>query len=88
MDTTKARHLTPAEAAAELRVSTDTVLRLIASGDLAALRVSPRVVRIPAPAFAVFLSGRTPTRRTVVRRRRPTDVTFGQGERLAEPQHA
>lgn len=88
MDGTQARYLTPAEAAAELRVSTDTVLRLIASGELAALRVSPRVVRIPEPAFAVFLSGRTPTRRAVVRRRRSTAVTFGQGERLGEPQPA
>lgn len=88
MDGTQVRYLTPAEAAAELRVSTDTVLRLIASGELAALRVSPRVVRIPEPAFAVFLSGQTPTRRAVVRRRRSTEVIFGQGERLGEPQPA
>lgn len=82
------RYLTPSEAAAELRVSTDTVLRLIASGDLPALRVSPRIIRIPVPAFAVFQAGRRPTRRAVVRHKRLTEATFGVGERTAERQPA
>ena len=47
-------YLTPAEVAAELRVSTDTVLRLVAKGRLPALRVSPRVIRIPVAAFRAF----------------------------------
>jgi excisionase family DNA binding protein len=76
----RARYLTPAEAATELRVSTDTVLRLIAAGDLAALRISSRIIRIPVAAFAAFQAGRQPTRRVVVRRKRRTEVTFGAGE--------
>jgi len=75
------RYLTPAEAATELRVSTDTVLRLIASGELAALRVSSRIIRIPAPAFDAFQAGRHLSRRAVVRHRRRTEVTFGTENR-------
>jgi len=80
------RYLTPIEAATELRVSTDTILRLIASGDLLALRVSPRIIRIPAPAFAAFQVGRRSERRAVVRRKRPTEVTLGAGERTPDLQ--
>ncbi len=78
------RYLTPAEAATQLRVSTDTVLRLIASGELPALRVSSRIIRIPAPAFAVFQAGRQPTRRAVVRRTRRTEVTLGRDEQAPD----
>lgn len=83
-----ARYLTPSEAATELRVSTDTVLRLIASGDLPALRVSPRIIRIPVPAFVAFQAGRRSARRAVVRRKRPTEVTLGAGERTSHLQPA
>ena len=82
------RYLTPAEAAEALRVSTDTVHRLIASGDLPALRVSPRIVRIPLPAFEVFQAGRRPTRRRVVRRAVSSEVTLGAGERVRDSQPA
>ncbi len=86
MDRPGTRYMTPTEVAEALRVSNDTVLRLIASGELPALRVSPRILRIPTPAFAVFQSGRVPARRTVVHRRRTTEVSFGAGERLTELQ--
>ena len=82
------RYVTPAEAATELRVSTDTVLRLIASGEMPALRVSARIIRIPSPAFAAFQAGRTPTRRAVVRRQRAAEVRLGEGELPAELQPA
>ena len=82
---TRARYVTPAEAATELRVSTDTVLRLIASGDLPALRVSSRIIRIPVSAFAAFQAGREPARRAVVRRKRGTEVEFGAGESTNDP---
>ena len=82
------RYLTPAEAAIELRVSTDTVLRLIASGDLPALRVSTRIIRIPVPAFIAFQAGRQPARRTVVRRERQTELQLGAGEHMSNPQPA
>lgn len=80
------RYLTPSEAAEALRVSTDTVLRLIASGDLAALRVSPRIIRIPAPAFEAYQAGRTPVRRRVVRQSRATEPALGHSERINEPE--
>ena len=83
-----ARFLTPSEVATELRVSTDTVLRLIASGELPALRVSSRIIRIPMPAFLAFQAGRPSTRRAVVRRKRPNEVTLGVGERRPDLQPA
>ena len=86
--TTQERYLTPTEAARELRVSTDTVLRLIASGALPALRVSARVIRIPVPAFEAFQAGRTPIRRAVVRQKVATERDLGAGERSREAQHA
>ena len=84
----QARYLTPSEVGTELRVSTDTVLRLIASGELPALRVSPRIIRIPVPAFVAFQAGRRSTRRAVVRRKRPTEVMLGAGERTHDLQPA
>jgi len=88
MDRSENRFMTPTEVAEALRVSNDTVLRLIASGELPALRVSPRILRIPTPAFAVFQSGLIPARRSVVRRRRTAEVSFGADERLTERQPA
>lgn len=81
-----ARYLTPAEAADELRVSTDTVRRLIESGELPALRVSARLIRIPRPAFEVFQSGRAPARRRVVTRPDPGEPRLGATERVSEAQ--
>lgn len=78
------RYLTPAEAADALRVSTDTVLRLVSSGELPAIRVSPRVIRIPIPAFEAFAAGRQPRRRRVVTRRSPSEIEIGAGERTTE----
>lgn len=79
------RYLTPAEAGEALRVSTDTVLRLVASGELAALRVSPRVIRIPLPAFEAFAAGRRPVKRRVVTRHVEAEPALGIDERAAEP---
>lgn len=84
----QARYLTPSEAATELRISTDTVLRLISSGELPALRVSPRIIRIPVPAFVAFQAGRWPTRRAVVRSKRPTESPLGAGEHTPDLQPA
>ena len=84
----QARYLTPVEAATALRVSTDTVLRLIASGDLPALRVSARIIRIPMPAFVAFQARRGPVRRTVVRRERQTEIVLGALEHKPDLQPA
>lgn len=83
---TDRRFITPAEAASELRVSTDTVLRLISAGTLPAIRVSPRVIRIPVPALEAFRAGRTPSRRHVVRRTSSTEMRLGSTERVPDSQ--
>lgn len=76
------RYLTPSEVASELRVSTDTVLRLIDRGDLPAIRVSERIYRIPAPAFARYERGSV-TRRRVVHRQVGDIQDYGAGEDLS-----
>lgn len=78
--TQERRYLTPAEAADELRVSTDTILRLVRSGELPAVRVSSRIIRIPRPAFELFRDGRTPRPRRVITRRSSVDAPIGAGE--------
>lgn len=73
------RYLTPSEVASALRVSPDTVLRLIARGDLPAIRISERIYRIPAPAFARYERGAV-KRRPVVRREVVDVEAYGEGE--------
>ena len=72
------------EAAERLGVSHDTVSRLVERGELPAIRVSKRIVRIPIPAFEFYASGRTPTQRRVIRRRVERGIRFGVGERIGE----
>jgi excisionase family DNA binding protein len=82
-DKVEKRYLTTAEVAQELRVSTDTVLRLIDRGELPALRVSDRLYRIPVPAFARFKRG--PVARRPVVHREATDMhDYGAGEDVGE----
>jgi len=71
------RYFTISEAADRLGVSHDTILRLVHSGTLPALRVSERLYRIPRPALARFESGEPIVRRRVVRRRAHEGVRFG-----------
>ena len=54
------RFYTPAEVAGILQVSSTTVMRWIHEGRLAAVRVSERIYRIPAPAFERFQAGTRP----------------------------
>jgi excisionase family DNA binding protein len=82
------RFLTPAEAAEELRVSSDTVLRLIADGRLPAIRVSSRIIRIPRPAFEIFREGREIPRRRVVTRPSEAEPKLGAGEDIPEREPA
>jgi excisionase family DNA binding protein len=72
------------EAAERLGVSHDTVSRLVERGELPAIRVSKRIVRIPVPAFDFYASGRTPIQRRVVRRQVAEGIEFGKGERISE----
>ncbi len=73
------RYLTTAEVAAQLRVSTDTVLRIIERGDLPALRISDRLFRIPVPALARFEQGPV-ARRRVVHREVDDIEDYGSGD--------
>jgi excisionase family DNA binding protein len=52
-----ARVLLVREVADQLRVDTSTVLRLIASGQLHAHRISARCIRIPERALLDYLAG-------------------------------
>jgi excisionase family DNA binding protein len=53
--------LSPADVASELSVSSATVLRMIHSGQLPAIRVSERIYRIPRASFELFKSGELKT---------------------------
>ncbi len=48
---TAAQYLTTSEAASALGVSTKSIRRLIASGDLPAKRIGARMIRIPSDAL-------------------------------------
>ena len=58
-------YYTPREMAEALAISDDAVLDLIDRGDLPALRVSPRIIRIPIVAFDLWRAGHRPKRRRV-----------------------
>ncbi|NJD30005.1 MAG: helix-turn-helix domain-containing protein [Chloroflexi bacterium] len=81
--------LTPAEVAADLRVSTSTVLRLIHANKLPAIAVSERIYRIPAATLERFKAG-TLNRRFDIRVRRAAGPAprLGADETLPEPRPA
>ncbi len=78
------RYYTIKEAAERLRVSHDTISRIISSGELPAIRVSQRLFRIPTPALDRYASGVPVARRRVVRRRVAEGIVFGAGERARD----
>lgn len=77
---TEPRWYTIKEVADRLRVSHDTVARMVAREELPSIRVSNRIVRIPAPALHRFETSVPVAQRSVVRRRVREGVTFGAGE--------
>lgn len=83
---TEPRWFTIKEVAERLRVSHDTVARMIERDELPAIRVSARLVRIPAPALDRFERGEPVLRRGVVRRRAAEGVRFGAGESIPAPE--
>jgi excisionase family DNA binding protein len=85
---TEPRWYTIKEVAERLRVSHDTVARMVAREELPAIRVSDRLVRIPAPALHRFEAGTSVVRRGVVRRRVRDGVALGAGERIPTPEAA
>lgn len=83
---TEPRWYTIKEVADRLRVSHDTVTRMIERDELPAIRVSARLVRIPAPALARFEHGEVTVARGVVRRRVAQAVPLGAREAIPSPQ--
>jgi excisionase family DNA binding protein len=81
-------YYTPREVAEALAVSDDAVLDLIHRGDLPALRVSPRIIRIPIAAFDLWREGVRPKRRRVAIRPSTRKVEIGSEEDLPERAHA
>ena len=77
-------YYTPREVAEALAVSDDAVLDLIDRGELPALRVSPRIIRIPIVAFDLWREGVRPKRRRVGIRPATHAVVIGADESLAE----
>jgi excisionase family DNA binding protein len=86
MERMEQRLLTPQEAALRLRVSHDTISRMIERGELPAIRLSQRIVRIPVPAVQRLEAGESVVRRRVVRRRVAHGVEFGAGEAKPAPE--
>jgi excisionase family DNA binding protein len=79
-------YYTPKEVAEMLRISDDAVLDLIHRNELPALRVSARIIRIPAAAFDSWREGRQPVRRRVriSEASDPKDFNIGEGEELPD----
>jgi excisionase family DNA binding protein len=72
----------PREVAEILSISDDAVLDLVNRGELPALRVSPRITRIPIAAFDSWREGYRPRRRRVVVRPGRSRVEVGKAERI------
>jgi excisionase family DNA binding protein len=77
-------YYTPREVAAALAVSDDAVLDLIDRGELPALRVSPRIIRIPIVAFDLWRNGVRAKRRRVGIRPSTHEIGIGADEDLGE----
>ena len=78
-------YYTPKEVSEILDISDDAVLDLVNRGSLPALRVSPRITRIPIAAFDLWREGFTPRRRRVTIGPARRQVVAGEGERLPAP---
>jgi len=79
-------YYTPKEVAEILRISDDAVLDLIHRGEIAALRVSARIIRIPAAGFDAWREGYRPVRRRVriASVPGPKPAAIGEGEPLPD----
>ena len=75
-------YYTPREVAQMLGISDDKVLQMVNSGEMPALRVSPRIIRIPISAFDLWRTGFVPRSRSVAVAPAKRRVVVGEGERL------
>ena len=78
-------YYTPKEVAEILGISDDAVLDLVNRGAMPALRVSPRITRIPIAAFDLWREGFKPRRRHVTIGPVRRHVVVGEGEHLPAP---
>ena len=72
--------LTPADIAAELNVSTSTVLRKIHAREIPAIAVSERIYRIPAASFELYKAGRLRSPQPAPQGRARPRPRIGEGE--------
>lgn len=80
--------LAPAEIARQLGISSTTVLRMIHSGELPAIRVSQRIYRIPAASFEMYKAGTLQIADVAPLGGRKPRPQLGQGERLPKAPRA
>lgn len=78
-------YYTPREVAEILEISDDAVLDLVNRGALPALRVSPRITRVPIAAFDLWREGFVPRRRHVTIAPARRHVVIGEDEHLPAP---
>ena len=78
-------YYTPKEVAEILAISDDAVLDLVNRGSMPALRVSPRITRIPIAAFDLWREGFARRRRRVTIGSARRHVAVGEGEQLPAP---
>jgi excisionase family DNA binding protein len=78
-------YYTPKEVAEILEISDDSVLDLVNRGTLPALRISPRITRIPIAAFDLWREGFVPRRRRVTIGPARRHVVVGEGEQHPAP---
>jgi excisionase family DNA binding protein len=79
------QYYTPREVSEILDISDDAVLDLVNRGSLPALRISPRITRIPIAAFDLWREGFVPRRRRVIIGASADHVVVGEGEQLPAP---
>ncbi len=76
--------LSPAEIAAELSISSATVMRLIHRGELPAIRISERIYRVPAATFEMYTAGTIRTAAPAALRTVKRQPALGRGEAIPE----
>ena len=77
--------VSPSEVAGELDVSTTTVLRLIHSGALPAIRVSERIYRIPVASFELYKTDGLRDQPSIQLRPVAEQPRLGESEDLPKP---
>jgi excisionase family DNA binding protein len=80
--------LTPAEVAADLDVSSATVMRMIHKGQMPAIHVSERIYRIPAASHEMFKAGTLRTVSAAPLRSVKAEPRLGEGESLPQGRRA